>query len=218
MTTGAELGRALGVRFDPRDNDQVTIADIRIAYQRHGLFTDALRLLEREMTEAVTSEEKQRLFGEKAEVQRRAGQAGLARQTARELETQLLALAQASPRSGTFLQLAHLYMGKAYGPDYAKAADAFASAARVDPAVDPGGIGAFECLYKADKHKEAWAVWERARRNGTPQVFDEPTLYYACLAASKVGDQASARSLGRQAVYLYPASPLAKQVRELIND
>lgn len=215
-----DLAQSLGVAYQRRvGQDDLTLADIREAYRRHGLYGDALRILDRELASAPTSREKQMLLAVKANAQARAGQKAEARQTAQEFEALLSKDLEKSPNdASTLLRLARLYASEAWGRDYAKAYETLTQARKSDPACDRNGQLTVNCLYRLGRHKEAFEAWRLSARQNELQAYEEPMIYYASLSALRAGEEAAGRTLARQALYRYPTSTLAQETRELIHD
>jgi hypothetical protein len=90
-------------------------------------------------------------------------------------------------------------------------------ARKLDSAYDPAGIVGVLCLYKLGKLKEAWEACRVVLRDGRPQLYEEPTIYYAGLAAHHSGESDIAERLLRQARHRFPLNDLAQQTRELIK-
>lgn len=214
-----DLAQALGVAYQRRiSQDDLTLAEIREAYRRHGLNADALRVVDRELASASAPRQKQMLLSVKATIQARAGQKAEARQTAQEFEALLKSDLEKSPTNASILvRLARLYAGEAWGRDYAKAYETLTLARKSDPACDRSGQLTVNCLYRLGRHKEAFEAWQVSARQNEPHAYDEPMIYYASLSALHAGEEAAGKTLARQALYRYPTSTLAQETRELIH-
>jgi tetratricopeptide (TPR) repeat protein len=235
MPRAVDLAYALGVRFDSPDESQYySPGYLRLFYERHGMFSDAARVIEREISESPHERYRIELGMHRARLLERAGQHDAARKAAGEVEKDLIATLQASP---TLLEprawLVALYRSPAYGADgadHAKAIAALTPLRLAYPAYDRFRRAEVHSLYKLGKFREAWGAYQAGQRAGTspnavpggPAVVadmggGEPTMYYAGLSAMQCGENEAGRALLRRALFKYPASPLAAKAREAIQ-
>src|SRR6185295_3959066 len=212
LATVASLAAAVGVRFDPRvASDDLTVAEIRAAYQRHGLHAHAARLLERELADATAARDRVSLMSVRAAELARAGDATGARRVAIEAESVLKKeLTNAPDDPGLRARLAELYLSRGYGPDYAKALEAVAATAKSEPSYDRSHRRAIGCLYNMGRYKEAFESWKLRAQSGDESLSDPSTIYQAAISACKGGAPAEGRVLARRALYRFPTHELAQ--------
>jgi hypothetical protein len=215
----ADLAQALGVRYDPKVGaDDITIAGIRAAYERHGLFAHAARLIDLEIKETTAQEARFRLMLSRATLLHRAGQADAARMAAQQLESELLGYAKQSPAlPGPQKLLADLYLSRAAGPNYPKALDAITAARKIDPAYDASRTQTIHCLYELGKFRDAWEAWRAALRDRGTVPLQEPTVFLCRDVRLPQRDEQRGALLTRQALFRYPDSPLAAKAREMLK-
>jgi tetratricopeptide (TPR) repeat protein len=220
VPTVSRLAQMLGVRYQPKvEQDDLTVEEIWQMYLHHGLYQHAARLLEQEIAAADTGQRRIELMSERTSALQNAGDKDAARRAALEYEKALQdAITQSPARAELHWRLGRLYYSGAYGRDYQKAFDALTNARNLDPQYDPGGLQAIECLYKQGQYKEAWSAMSAAVRSGRPEVFREPMLYYAALAAQQGGAAQDAAPLLRLALYRFPTNALAAQAREMTGE
>ncbi len=219
--TIVEVANALGVRYDSSVRpENVTIAALRGAYQRHGMHARAAALLDREISEAPDIQDRTSLMSSKVTELFLAKKTKEATQAATELETALRSQVKNQPGDADpLIDLARLYMSDAYGQNWAKASDALGAALKIDPSRDAVKSLAVHSLYKQKKFREALDMWRGAQRGAGQNVqascYSAPTLFYAALSASGAGDKELGQSLARQAVFMYPTHALVAQAQEL---
>jgi hypothetical protein len=219
--TIVEVASALGVRYDSNVRpENVTVAALRSAYQRHGMHARAAALLDREIAETPDIQDRTSLMSAKATELFLAKKTKEATQAATELETALRNQVKGQPGDADpLIDLARLYMSDAYGQNWAKASEALTAAVKIDPSRDAAKSLAVHSLYKQKKFREALDMWRSAQRGAGQNVhascYSAPTLFYAALSAAGAGDKDLGQSLARQAVFMYPTHALAAQTQEL---
>lgn len=223
LATVPEFAEQLGVRFDRKVRvEDVQIASIRAAYQRHGMHERAAQLIDLELAQAESSAARRSVISMKARELYLAKKASEAERVVGELETMLKQAAADQPgRAQPWAELAELYLSEEGGLKYAMAEEAIAKARRLDSSDHSFVALNVRCLYKQGKAREALAAWQAARRGtddgGYSPVNDPPTIFYAALSASAAGEKELGAQLARQAVYMYPTHVLASQVQELLK-
>jgi tetratricopeptide (TPR) repeat protein len=223
LPTANSLAQAMGVRFDARvRQEDVTIAEIRSAYHRHGLHDHAARLINLELQKAeesdTTDREKLALVQQQAGSLWKAGQQEQARKAAREAERLLQQALAANPGDASLQwELAALCQSDAFGPDLKRAAAAVIAAREIEPLFDPARLHLARIHAKLGQYQEAWAIYNQAMQRGRNEVFEQPTIYEAGFVASKAGDAGAAQRLLRQAQWRFPTHTLAAKARESIH-
>lgn len=224
MLTVRGLAEGLGLRYDMgRPDRELSVGGIAGAYAGHGLFRDALRLVDRLVAEIPAGAERARLstLGLKAEWLRRAGDAEAARRVSHEVEAALLRQVKADPaRVTAHGALSALYASKEFGPDDARALEEHREARRLDPAFDADGVREAELLHRLGRHAEAWKMYEEAARRGELGGEDAQAgdLYRAGLSGLKAGAGEAARVCLRQALWRDPLHRLAEDARRSLQE
>jgi tetratricopeptide (TPR) repeat protein len=220
LPTILEVAQTLGVRYDPKSRPEDTsLAEVRRAYERHGMHARAAAILDRELAETPEPGERKRLLSAKADELLLAGKPKDAAQTVSVHESALKQEIKDRPgQAGPWIALAHVYLSRAAGENYEKAAEALSQARKIDPSCDNSGALSVLCLYKLGRAREALEAWrgaQRADENAHAGCYSAPTVFYAALAANGAGEKELATTLAREALYRYPTHSLAAQVQEL---
>lgn len=217
LPTVGDLADALGVEYERsmREGD-LTVSMVRSAYERHGLFADAARIAELETASLNSEEDKFEIAMQRVRLLHKAGKVEEALQAGRALAAALTGPSEV-PESVRKARLSRLYRSPAMGQDYVKALEAITAGRNLDPACDAGRMVSVHCLYKLGRFDEAWAAWQAGARETGYRVTQEPTVFYAGIAAAKSGDTEAGKVLLREALYRYPESPLASAAREIID-
>jgi len=207
----------------PHAGDQppyaLTAADLREAYSNHGLWTHTVRILDWELDKnraGLTARELAEALMARADGLERSGARDAARKQAEEVEALWKAQAQADPADAVPpAKLAFVYASRAYGRDYAKAADAVRAAARLDPAYDADHQLESGYLFELGRYEEAWNGY-RLRAHGGDDL-DTGIMYRAGICAAKAGALDEGRPLLRQALWRDPGHKLADSAREFVK-
>ncbi|MCZ6681552.1 MAG: tetratricopeptide repeat protein [Planctomycetota bacterium] len=223
LPTIPSLARALGVRFQAKVRaEDMTLNRIRDAYARHGLYRDAIRILDLELARKetrISPRERARLAVQKARWLKGAEDPDSARGVLSEVESFWRSEANRRPHDPAPIRaLTNIYASKPYGPDPEKALQSLLAARRLDPAFDESRRREAKLLYEMGRYQEAWKGYDNALNRGKMENANATDLYRAGLAAHKGGQTVFAVGLLRQALWRRPDHTLADQARELIHE
>ena len=221
LTTMADMAESAGVRCERRvDEKDLTLAKLRETYSRHHLWTDAVRILDLELSRPdVQGNPRLRatLLNSKIGYLARAGDQAGAVSVAAKLEKDWRQQALAAPCDPRpYTEMVGLFCSKRLGPDYAKALDCIRTARRLNPCYDESGTLEADCLFKLGRYEEAWSLYEAAQSRAAGLDGIE-ILYQAGIAAAKTGHLDAARPLLREACWRNPKHELAAQAREWVK-
>jgi tetratricopeptide (TPR) repeat protein len=216
LETAGELADSLGIRYDRRPQ-KVSVTAIRTAYEAHGLFEDAARLLDIELSaEDLTTEERSALLVAKAKALN-GGAAPAPGSGALEEARSILSEAMAQNPVDRALreQLAGLYEADDFA---APRLNVIEESRTLDLAYDASGRERGRALYELGRYDESWRTYRDAVARGRFDVSDVANLYRAGLAAVRAGDTERGNVLLRRALWRDPLHEMADEARELIDE
>jgi Tfp pilus assembly protein PilF len=216
-----QLAQALGIPLvDIDESRDMTVADIRDAYSRVQLYSDAARLTDMTLAQIPEGrlDERAQEFWQKAHLLKKAGAKAAALDAAKQVEELYLRQIPAAPYDcQPWMRLAALYASELGGNNQVKALEMLQHARQIDLSADPGTLQEARCLYELGKFDEASKRYEFGLTHSEGPI-EAGILFRAGLASARAGKRDAALPLLRQALWCDPFNSLAADAREILHD